>query len=148
MYIYIDGSSIKNPGFGGYAIILKYKIYRRVIFQGYRITTNNRMELLSIVIALESLKRKKLLIIIYSDSKYLIDIVEKKWIKFWFNIFFKNKKNLDLWKRFWIVYNKNKIKFFWIKSHIGHLENEICNNLAIENARNNSLCIDYFFEKY
>lgn len=94
--LYLDGSSIENPGLGGYSCFLQCERYSKKIFKGFRYTTNNRMELLSMIVSLESLKKDNQLVFIYSDSKYVVDTIRENWINFWFIFFFKNKKNLDL----------------------------------------------------
>ena len=144
--LYLDGSSIENPGLGGYSCFLQCERYSKKIFKGFRYTTNNRMELLSMIVSLESLKKDNQLVFIYSDSKYVVDTIRENWINFWFIFFFKNKKNLDLWKRFWFIYNKNKINLYWIKSHCKNIKNKLCDTSALKSSRINSLYIDFFFE--
>ena len=117
--LYTDGSSIGNPGPGGYGIIMELKgtTYKKEFSKGYRHTTNNRMELLAIIVGLESLKKGSSKVIVYSDSKYVIDSVNNKWIFDWQKKGFKGKKNPDLWERFIRVYKKHHIDFKWIKGH-------------------------------
>ena len=147
--IYTDGSALGNPGPGGYGIIMELvgKRYEKEFSQGYTYTTNNRMELLAVIIALENLKKHPMDVVIYSDSKYVIDSVEKKWIFGWKIKNFKGKKNSDLWKRFLKVYVLHKVRFQWIKGHNDHPQNERCDQLAVEAAKNGAKIKDEFFEK-
>ena len=144
--IYTDGSSRGNPGPGGYGIVLLYKDKRKELSQGYKLTTNNRMELLAVIKALEALKNNSIDIIIYSDSKYVVESVEKGWIWNWEKVDFKKKQNPDLWKKFIPLYKKFKIKFEWIKGHSGNIENERCDELA-NTAQERKLLIDEGYSK-
>ena len=121
--IYSDGASRGNAGPGGFGVVLLSGKHRKEIAQGFRLTTNNRMELLSVIVGLESLKNKNCDVVIYSDSKYVVDSVEKKWVFGWQKKNFKDKKNPDLWKRFLLIYPHHKIKFVWIKGHAENPEN-------------------------
>ena len=132
--IYTDGSALGNPGPGGYGIVLSFKNQYKEISQGYRHTTNNRMELLAIIVSLELLKVSDRDVIIYSDSKYVIDSVTKGWVFGWVKKGFKGKKNADLWKRFLKIYPKNKVKFQWVKGHANIPGNERCDVLAVAAA--------------
>lgn len=132
--IYTDGSALGNPGPGGYGIVLSFKKQYKEVSQGYRLTTNNRMELLAIIVALEMLKVADRDVIIYSDSKYVIDSVDKGWVFGWVKKGFKGKKNADLWKRFLKIYPKNKVKFQWVKGHSNIPGNERCDALAVAAA--------------
>lgn len=114
--------------------------------QGFRKTTNNRMELLSVIVGLESLKSGGNEVTIYSDSKYVVDAVEQKWLFVWVKKGFKGKKNPDLWKRFLEVYPKNNVKFIWVKGHAGNKYNERCDELAVEAAESDNLSVDSFYE--
>lgn len=143
--IFTDGSSKGNPGPGGYGIILKYKDKIKEISEGYRLTTNNRMELLAVIVALESLKTNKYPIEIYSDSKYVIDSITKGWVFSWEKKGFKSKKNPDLWKRYLKLHSNFDITYHWVKGHNGHPENERCDELAVEAASNAKL-IDKVYE--
>lgn len=146
---YTDGSSLGNPGPGGYATILletELKI-KKEFSQGYRLTTNNRMELLAVIVALEKLKNPKTSITIYTDSKYVCDSVEKKWVMGWEKKGFKGKKNEDLWRRFLILYRKHHVSFKWVKGHAGNEFNERADELAVAAANSKDLLIDSFFEK-
>ena len=128
--IYTDGSSRGNPGPGGYGIVMIYKDKRKELFQGYKLTTNNRMELLAVIRALEEVKTNKHEIKIYSDSKYVVESVEKGWIWNWQKKSFKNKQNVDLWKMFIPLYKNYDVKLIWVKGHDGNTENERCDFLA------------------
>tara|TARA_Y100001933_G_C18963929_1_gene549401 strand:- start:300 stop:782 length:483 start_codon:yes stop_codon:yes gene_type:complete len=133
--IYTDGSAKGNPGPGGYGIVLMSEDgHRKEVAKGYRMTTNNRMELLSVVVALEMLKSKSMDVTIFSDSKYVVDAVEKKWVFNWEKKYFKNKKNPDLWKRFLRIYREHKVRFVWVKGHANNAENERCDKLAVAAA--------------
>jgi len=134
--IYTDGSALGNPGPGGYGILMLYKNQKKEISQGYRLTTNNRMELLAIIIALETLKVSDRDVMIYSDSKYVIDSVTKGWVFGWLKKGFKDKKNSDLWRRFLSIYPKNKVKFTWVKGHANNPGNERVDALAVAAANN------------
>ena len=144
--IYTDGSSRGNPGPGGYGTILISGNHRKELSQGYRLTTNNRMELMSVIAGLEALKKKGLEVEIYSDSKYIVDAVEKKWINKWVTIRFNKIKNKDLWLRFLKVYNEHKVKFNWIKGHNNHPFNERCDEMAVEAALGRNLIHDTGYE--
>ena len=121
--IFTDGAAKGNPGNGGYGLILRYKGKEKELSEGFRLTTNNRMELLAVIVALESLKTNKIPIHIYSDSKYVIDSIVKKWVYSWQKKGFKGKKNIDLWKRFLEVSEGLNITYHWVKGHAGHVEN-------------------------
>ena len=143
--IYTDGSSRGNPGPGGYGIVMLYKGQRKELSQGYRLTTNNRMELMAVIKALEALKNDKIAITIYSDSKYVVESIEKGWIWNWEKKNFKKKLNSDLWKIFIPLHKKFKIKFKWVKGHSGDVENERCDELA-NKAQEKELLIDKYYE--
>ena len=145
--IYTDGAARGNPGPGGYGIVLKSGKYRKEIAEGFRMTTNNRMELLAVIIALEALKQEGNKVKIYSDSKYVVDAVKKQWIFAWRQKNFKGKKNKDLWLRFLKIYPKHKIELIWIKGHSMIPENERCDQLAVEASKDKNLNIDYEYEK-
>ena len=146
--IYTDGACSGNPGKGGYGIVMKVpeKNYEKRYSQGFRLTTNNRMELLAVITALEKLKSTENDIHIYTDSKYVVDAIQKKWLQSWMKIGFKNKKNPDLWTRMIPLPKEHKTTFHWVKGHAGHLENEICDQLAVKAAQTEPLLIDAFFE--
>jgi ribonuclease HI len=140
--VYTDGSALGNPGPGGYGIVLISGRHRKELSQGYRLTTNNRMELLAVIVALESLRIPGSNVTIYTDSRYVADAVEKKWLFGWEKIRFKNKKNPDLWKRFLVAYRKHKVNFIWVKGHANIPENEICDRLAVTAAKSSMLLED------
>jgi len=145
--IYTDGAASGNPGPGGYAAILEYKGDTKQIAGGYRRTTNNRMELMAVIVALEALKQSNLSVTIHTDSGYIVNSVQKKWLHNWINTDFKGgKKNPDLWKRFWQLYQINKINLVWIKGHSGHPQNELCDKLAVEQSKLLNLPVDKGYE--
>ena len=144
--IYTDGSAKGNPGNGGYGIVLISGNHRRELNQGFRLTTNNRMELLAVIVALENIKKEGREIIVYSDSKYVVDTVEKKWVFGWEKKNFSKKKNPDLWIRFLKIYRKHKVSFIWIKGHADNKENERCDVLAVQAAESQDLQIDQWYE--
>ena len=144
--IYTDGSAKGNPGNGGYGIVMMSGSYRKELKQGFKLTTNNRMELLAVIIALESVKKENSEITIYSDSKYVIDSVEKKWVFGWEKKNFNKKKNPDLWIRFLKIYRMQKVSFIWVKGHANNKENERCDFLAVEAADGQSLLTDHWYE--
>ena len=147
--IYTDGSSIGNPGPGGYGIImvLENNTYKKEVSQGFSLTTNNRMELLAVTVALENIKIINSNVEVFTDSKYVSDAVEKKWVFEWEKLNFKKKKNPDLWKRFLIIYRKHNITFTWIKGHNNHPENERCDYMANKAARSSNLIKDTYYEQ-
>ena len=145
--IFTDGSSRGNPGRGGYGVVLLSGKYRKEISCGFYITTNNRMELLAVIVGLEAVKKENSIITVYSDSKYVVDAVEKKWVFSWEKTNFKNKKNPDLWIRFLKIYRKQKVSFVWVKGHSNIKENERCDFLAVEASKNNSLTKDVWYEE-
>jgi len=144
--IYTDGASRGNPGPGGFGVVMIYGDLRKEISEGFRLTTNNRMELLSVIVALESLKKEDTTVTIYSDSKYVVDSVELKWVLGWEKKHFKDKKNPDLWKRFLDIYRKQNVKFVWVKGHASNKENNRCDELAVEAAMGKGLKIDHGYE--
>ncbi|MBS1555659.1 MAG: ribonuclease HI [Bacteroidota bacterium] len=145
--IYTDGAAQGNPGPGGYGTILKYGKHEKELSEGFRLTTNNRMELLAVIVGLEEIKKEGLPITIYSDSKYVVDSVEKGWIWNWQKKpDFAKKANPDLWQRYIPLHLKFKPKFVWIKGHAGHPENERCDQLAVAAAEGRELKIDKVYE--
>ena len=144
--IYTDGSAKGNPGNGGYGVVMISGSHRKEISEGFILTTNNRMELLSVIVGLESLKKEKTLVTIYSDSKYVVDSVEKKWVFGWEKKNFGKKKNPDLWIRFLKTYRKHNVKFVWIKGHANIKENEKCDQLAVNAAESKNLIKDVWYE--
>ncbi len=149
IHIYTDGACSGNPGKGGYGIVMEWvgTSYVKEFSEGYRHTTNNRMELLAVIVALEKITRKGLEVVVYSDSKYVVDAVEKKWLMGWQKKGFKGKKNEDLWRRFFVVYRKHAISFQWVKGHNNHPQNERCDSLAVLASQRENLKRDTFFEK-
>lgn len=137
--IYTDGSSKGNPGPGGYGVLLISGPHRKELSEGFQTTTNNRMELLAVIIALESLKNSGMDVTLYSDSKYVIDSIDKKWVYGWVKKGFKGKKNADLWKRLLKIYPKHKVKLVWVKGHANNPGNERVDTLAVEAAEGNSI---------
>jgi ribonuclease HI len=144
--IYTDGASSGNPGPGGYGVILKSGTHYKEIAEGYRMTTNNRMELMAVCKGLEAIKAQNQEVMVYSDSKYVIDSVEKKWVFGWVKKGFEGKKNKDLWLRFLAVYKNQNVKFTWVKGHNGHIENERCDELAVAAGKIKPLAVDVVFE--
>lgn len=144
--IYTDGAARGNPGPGGYGAVLKHKNNRKELSQGFRLTTNNRMELLAVIVALETLKIENSQVTVYTDSKYVSDAVEKGWVFNWERKQFKKKKNPDLWKRFLKIYPKHQVKFIWVKGHANIPENERCDQLAVEASMGNNLQADEAYE--
>ena len=147
--VYTDGSSRGNPGPGGYGIVMQKfgTDYLKEFSEGFRKTTNNRMELLAVIVALEKIKKEKQHVHIYTDSKYVSESVEKKWVENWEKKGFKNKKNPDLWKRFLKIYRKHSVQFFWIKGHNNNPRNERCDFLAVQASKNKDLKTDINYEK-
>jgi len=144
--IYTDGSAKGNPGNGGYGIVMMSGTHRKELLQGFRLTTNNRMELLAVIVALENIKKEGTSVTIYSDSKYVIDSVDKKWVFGWEKKNFSKKKNPDLWIRFLKIYRKQKVSFIWVKGHANNKENEKCDTLAVQAADSKNLLIDQWYE--
>jgi ribonuclease HI len=130
--IYTDGASSGNPGPGGYGVVMIYGRHRLEKSAGFRLTTNNRMELTAVIEGLEALKIPGSRVVIYTDSKYVSDSVEKGWVFQWESKGFKKKKNTDLWKRFLKVYREHSVRFVWIKGHSNNVENEVCDKLAVD----------------
>ncbi len=145
--IYTDGASRGNPGPGGYGVVMIAGTHRKEIAEGFKLTTNNRMELLSVIVALETLKKEGTTVTIYSDSKYVVDSVEQKWVFGWEKKNFKGKKNEDLWKRFLKIYRKHIVKFVWVKGHSSNVENNRCDELAVEAALGGHLKVDHGYEE-
>jgi ribonuclease HI len=149
VHIYTDGAAKGNPGPGGYGIVMEWvgKPYCKEFFEGFRHTTNNRMELLAVIVGLEKLKTENTKVLVISDSKYVVDSVMKKWVFGWEKKGYVGKKNPDLWKRFLVVFRKHQVDFKWIKGHNNHPQNERCDELAVIASNQNSLSIDTFYEK-
>jgi ribonuclease HI len=145
--IYTDGAAQGNPGPGGYGVVMKFKDAVKELAEGFRLTTNNRMELLAVIKGLEAIKKDGISVTIYSDSKYVVDSVEKGWIWGWQKKNFEKKANPDLWQRYIPLHLKFKPKFVWIKGHAGHPENERCDFLAVQAANKGPLLIDDAYER-
>lgn len=148
VHIYTDGAAKGNPGPGGYGVVMEMvgTPYKKEFFEGFRHTTNNRMELLAVIVGLEKLKNLKTNVLVVSDSKYVVDAVEKGWVFGWEKKYFKDKKNPDLWMRFLKVYRLHNVKFMWIKGHNNHPQNERCDQLAVMASQQKNLNIDTFYE--
>lgn len=145
--IYTDGAAQGNPGPGGYGTILKFNGHEKELSEGFRLTTNNRMELLAVIKGLEAIKKDGIPVSIYSDSKYVVDSVEKGWLWTWEKKNFKDKANPDLWMKYIPLHKKFKPKFHWIKGHAGHVENERCDQLAVAAAEGYQLLTDEWYER-
>ncbi|WP_026956423.1 ribonuclease HI [Algoriphagus vanfongensis] len=145
--IYTDGAAKGNPGPGGYGAVLKFGKHRKELSEGFRLTTNNRMELLAVIRALQALNTDEFPVTIYSDSKYVVDAIEKGWLWGWQKKRFKDKKNPDLWLRYIPLHLKYKPKFVWVKGHAGNIENERCDQLAVAAAEGFDLKEDQGYEE-
>lgn len=144
--IYTDGAAKGNPGPGGYGVVLISGPHHKELAQGFKNTTNNRMELMAVIVGLEAIKTPNCKVTIVSDSKYVVDSIEKKWVFSWVKSNFKDKKNEDLWRRFLAVYPKHQVKMQWVKGHNGHFYNERCDELAVQAAESNNLLIDHGYK--
>lgn len=147
--IYTDGAARGNPGPGGYGIVMEWKGkgYRKEFSKGFKHTTNNRMELLAVIEALKKLKRPGVEVVVFTDSKYVANAVEKGWVFSWEKKGFKDRKNADLWKELLQEYRKHKVQFKWIRGHNAHPQNERCDALAVAASKEKKLLIDQGFEK-
>ena len=145
--IYTDGSAKGNPGKGGYGVVMLFQEHRKEISEGFRLTTNNRMELLAVIVGLESIKKFNEKAIVFSYSKYVVDAVEKRWVFSWEKTNFCKKKNPDLWIRFLKIYRKHRVSFTWVKGHANNIENERCDFLAVMSSEKSDLKIDDWYEK-
>lgn len=145
--IFTDGAAQGNPGPGGYGVVLKFNHAQKELSEGFRLTTNNRMELLAVITGLEAIKKENIPVTIYSDSKYVVDAVERGWIWGWQKKKFAKKANPDLWQRYIPLHLKFKPKFIWVKGHAGHPENERCDELAVQAASGGKLKIDVEYEQ-
>ncbi|MBO7523257.1 MAG: ribonuclease HI [Bacteroidales bacterium] len=144
--IYTDGASSGNPGPGGYGVVLISGQHRKELSEGFKMTTNNRMELLAVIKGLEALKRPDCNVVLYTDSKYVVDAVTKGWLFGWEAKNFKGKKNPDLWKRFLKLYRSYKVSFQWVKGHANITENERCDQLAVAAYKGTDLHDDEGYE--
>ncbi len=149
VHIYTDGAAKGNPGPAGYGVVMELvgTPHKKEFYEGFRISTNNRMELLAVIVGLEKLKNPNMTVLVVSDSKYVVDAVEKKWVFGWEKKGFKDRKNPDLWMRFLKAYRKHKVDFKWIKGHNNHPQNERCDELAVMASQQKNLSIDAFYEK-
>jgi ribonuclease HI len=145
--IYTDGACSGNPGPGGFGIVLISGNKRKEVSGGFRKTTNNRMELLAVIVALEMLKIEGSDVTIFTDSKYVSDAINQNWISNWVKKGFKKVKNPDLWTRLLQIYPKHKVKFVWVKGHADNKENNVCDQLAVSASKSSILAIDEYFEK-
>ena len=148
VHIYTDGAAKGNPGPGGYGVVMELvgTPHKKEFYEGFRHTTNNRMELLGVIVGLEKLKNPNRKVLVISDSKYVVDSVIKKWVFGWEKKGFVGKKNPDLWKRFLIIYRKHQVDFKWIKGHNNHIQNERCDELAVMASMQKKLSVDAFYE--
>jgi ribonuclease HI len=149
VHIYTDGAVKGNHGNGCYGVVMELvgTIYKKEFYEGFRHTTNNRMELLSVIVGLEKIKKINMMVLVLSDSKYGVDSIEKKWIFGWEKKDFAGKKNPDLWLRFLKIYRKHQVDFKWSKGHNNHPQNERCDELAVYASGLPNLSIDAFYEK-
>lgn len=149
IHIYTDGAAKGNPGPGGYGVVMELvgSPYKKEFYEGFRYTTNNRMELLAVIVGLEKLKNPNTTVLVTSDSKYVVDAVEKRWVFQWEKKGFAGKKNPDLWMRFLKIYRKHKVDFKWVKGHNSHPQNERCDELAVYASNLPNLSLDAFYEK-
>jgi ribonuclease HI len=145
--MYTDGAASGNPGRGGYGVVLMSGNHRKELSEGYRLTTNNRMELLAVIVGLEALKNDHCIVTVYTDSKYVSDAVSKGWVFQWVKKNFKDKKNPDLWQRFLETYAKHQVRFVWVPGHSNIKENERCDQLAVMASQKSTLLIDEGYEK-
>lgn len=132
--LYTDGSSKGNPGPGGYGVVLRCGTHYKELSEGFAQTTNNRMELMAVIVGLEAIKRPNAEVTVYSDSAYVVNAVNKRWVFSWESKLFAKKANPDLWVRFLKIYRQHRVSFVWIKGHAGHPENERCDALAVAAA--------------
>jgi len=149
VHIYTDGAAKGNPGPAGYGVVMESvgSPYKKEFYEGFRLSTNNRMELLAVIVGLEKLKKLKTKVLVVSDSKYVVDAVEKRWVFQWEKIGFKAKKNPDLWIRFLKSYRQHQVNFQWVKGHNSHPQNERCDALAVMASQQEKLSIDEFYER-
>lgn len=145
--MYTDGASRGNPGPGGYGTILMWKGITKELSAGYKHTTNNRMELMAVIAGLEALKKNNVPLKIYSDSQYVVNAIEKGWLKNWIATNFKGgKKNKDLWLRYAELAGKHRIQFHWVKGHASNPHNNRCDELATQAADGGQLMDDDGYE--
>ena len=145
--IYTDGAASGNPGPGGYGVVLESSAgHRKELSGGFRKTTNNRMELLAVIVGLLELKSTEVAVTVVSDSKYVVDAINKGWLHSWVKKNFKDKKNPDLWKRMIPLLDKHNPTFQWVKGHNNHPQNERCDTLAVQASRQQHLPVDTGYE--
>ena len=144
--IYTDGSAKGNPGPGGYGVVLISGPHRKELSEGFRLTTNNRMELMAVCVALEALRFPGSNVTLYSDSKYVVEAVNQRWLLNGEKTGFKGKKNPDLWRRFLNIYRQHKVRFVWVKGHASTIENNRCDYLAVQAASSANLKEDFGYE--
>src|SRR5687768_4014026 len=145
--MYTDGSSRGNPGPGGYGVVLMSGNRRKELAQGYRRTTNNRMELMAVIAGLEAMKKTGLKITVYSDSQYVVKAVKEGWLNKWLATnFAKGKKNKDLWVRFYNLFRLHQVQFVWVKGHADNPLNNRCDELATTAADGDDLLVDEGYE--
>jgi ribonuclease HI len=149
VHIYTDGAAKGNPGPAGYGVVMEMvgTPYKKEFYEGFRKSTNNRMELLAVIVGLEKLKNLKTKVLVVSDSKYVVDAVEKRWVFQWEKKNFAGKKNPDLWMRFLKAYRNHKVDFQWVKGHNNHPQNERCDELAVMASQQEKLSVDTFYER-
>ena len=149
MHIFTDGAAKGNPGNGGYGVVMELvgTDFKKEFYEGFRLTTNNRMELLAVIVGLEKLKNPNMSVLVISDSKYVIDSVVKGWVFGWEKKGYAGKKNPDLWQRFLKIYRQHKVDFMWIKGHNSHPQNERCDQLAVMASMQPKLSIDAYYEQ-
>ena len=145
--MYTDGGASGNPGPGGYGTLLMYGEHVKEISEGFRLTTNNRMELLAVIVGLEALTRDGVEVHVYSDSKYVVDAVMKRWVFNWEKKGYKDKKNPDLWQRFLRIYRKHRVTFHWVKGHAGNPLNERVDAMAVAAYQTGNLLTDTWYEQ-
>jgi ribonuclease HI len=146
--LYTDGAARGNPGPGGYGVLLLWGKHKKEMAQGYRLTTNNRMELLAVIVGLQAIKNNQYPITVYTDSQYIVNAVQKGWLNTWIKTNFKGgKKNADLWKQYQALAASFQINFVWVKGHADNPYNNRCDELATTAADNKSnLLIDSWYE--
>jgi ribonuclease HI len=144
--LFTDGAAQGNPGPGGYGAILEFGGHEKELSQGYRLTTNNRMELMAVIAGLGAIKKLGIPVTVYSDSKYVVEAVKQGWIWGWEKKDFKNKANQDLWKRYIMLHKRYNPEFVWVRGHAGHPQNERCDQLAVSAAQGYDLLVDEGYE--
>jgi ribonuclease HI len=147
VHIYTDGAARGNPGPGGYGVVMLWGEKRKELSAGYRLTTNNRMELMAVIVALQHLSKKNIPITIFTDSQYVVNSIEKKWLNNWIKTNFKGgKKNKDLWLQYHELAKDFSIKLQWVKGHADNMFNNRCDELATYAADGKNLLVDEAYE--